>query len=82
MAHNDIEIECILRTYQVSGIIRELPPSQKDFKHDLKPKMEDLSLEDLANSLQIEEEFCKQENTKLFSRVNFVKDGHSKKRVC
>ena len=64
----------------VSSIIDKLPPSWKDFKDSLKHKKEDLSLEELANSLRIEEEFRKQENTKLLSSVNLVEDGHCKKK--
>ena len=44
-------------TIIVSSIIDKLPTSWKDFKHSLKHKKEDLSFEELANSLRIEEEF-------------------------
>ena len=40
----------------VSNIIDKLPPSWKDFKRNLKHKKEDISLEQLANSLRVEEE--------------------------
>ena len=43
----------------VSSIMDKLPPSWKDFKHSLKHKKDDLSLEELANSFRIEEEFHK-----------------------
>ena len=51
-------------TIILSSIIDKLP-SQKYFKHSLKHKREDLSLEKLANSLRIEEEFRKQEENKI-----------------
>ena len=43
-------------------------------------KKEDPSLEQLANSLRIEEEFCKQEENKFVSNVNVVEESQSKKR--
>ena len=64
----------------VSSIIDKLLPSQKYLKHNLEHKKEEHSLEELANSLQIKGEFCKQGNTKLLSSANLMENGHSKKR--
>ena len=51
-------------TIVVSSIIDKLSLSWKDFKHSLKHKKEDLSIEDLAKSLRVEEEFRRQEESK------------------
>ena len=67
-------------TIIVSSIIDKLPTSWTDFKHSLKYKKEDFSLEKVANSLQIEEEFHKQEGNKIISLVNVVESGQPKKR--
>jgi len=67
-------------TIIVSSIIEKLSSTWKDFKHSLKHKKEALSLEELANSLRIEEEFHKQEENKFVSNVNVVEESQSKKR--
>ncbi|XP_073062026.1 uncharacterized protein [Primulina eburnea] len=66
-------------TIVVSSIIDKLPPSWKDFKNDLKHKKEDISLEALANSLRIEEEFRVQEknNSQVMQELKY-KDASSK----
>ena len=46
----------------VSSIIEKLPPSWKEFKKSLKHKMEDLTLEELAKHLRLEEETRRQES--------------------
>jgi len=69
-------------TIIVSSIIDKHPTSWKDFKHSLKHKEEDLSLEELANSIRIEEEFRKQEENKIISTINVVESSQPKKRNC
>ena len=44
-------------TIVVSSIIDKLPPSWKDFKRSLKHKKEEITLDNLANDLRVEEEF-------------------------
>jgi hypothetical protein len=56
----------------VTSIIDKLPPSWKNVKHGLKHKKEDISLKELLNYLQIEEEYKKQED------VSEPKDEKSK----
>lgn len=51
-------------TIIVSSIIHKLSPSGKDFKRSLNHKKEDISFEDLANHLCIEEQYCKQDKNK------------------
>lgn len=51
-------------TFIVSSIIDKLPSSWKETKRSLKHKKEDMSMEDLANHLRIEQEFCMQEEPK------------------
>ncbi|XP_021755973.1 uncharacterized protein LOC110721150 [Chenopodium quinoa] len=65
----------------VSSIVDKLPHSWKDFKHSLKHKKEDISLEELANNFRVEEEFRKQEDTKKqhVSSVNVVETRESSK---
>ena len=69
-------------TIVVSSIIDKLPPSWKDFKRTLKHKKEDISLEDLANSLRLEEEY-RLENEKeqklQVSNVHVLEEGNSSK---
>ncbi|WRX18299.1 hypothetical protein QQP08_010786 [Theobroma cacao] len=48
----------------VSSIIDKILPSWRDIKKTLKHKKEDMSLEDLGNHLQIEEDYRKQEEVK------------------
>nr|GEZ04204.1 zinc finger, CCHC-type [Tanacetum cinerariifolium] len=49
---------------QVSCIIDKLPPSWKDFKHNLKHLKEELTLIELGNHLRIEESLRVQDNDK------------------
>jgi hypothetical protein len=46
----------ISESFQVAAIIGKLPPAWKDFKHYLKHKRKDMSLEDLIVRLKIEED--------------------------
>ncbi|CAM8951386.1 unnamed protein product [Rhodiola kirilowii] len=48
----------------VSSIIDKLPPLWKDFKHKLKHKKEEMSLEELCGELQVEESIRIQEEAK------------------
>ncbi|CAM8972633.1 unnamed protein product [Rhodiola kirilowii] len=48
----------------VSSIIDKLPPLWKDFKHKLKHKKEEMSLEELDGELQVEESIRIQEEAK------------------
>ncbi|CAM8982101.1 unnamed protein product [Rhodiola kirilowii] len=48
----------------VSSIIDKFPPLWKDFKHKLKHKKEDMSLEELGGELQVEESIRIQEESK------------------
>ncbi|KAK9668641.1 hypothetical protein RND81_13G074200 [Saponaria officinalis] len=63
--------------YLVSTIIDKLALGWKEFKHSLKHKKEDLSLEELANHLRVEEEFRKQEENKNQSVNVIVEEGQS-----
>ncbi|CAM8901358.1 unnamed protein product [Rhodiola kirilowii] len=64
----------------VSSIIDKLPPLWKDFKHKLKHKKEEMSLEELGGELQVEEsiriqeENAKQKETTESSSVHVVED--------
>ncbi|KAK9165962.1 hypothetical protein Scep_001153 [Stephania cephalantha] len=58
--HNLVMDETIV----VSSIIDKLPPSWKEFKRTLKHKKEDISLDELANHLRVEEDCRMQENEK------------------
>ncbi|CAM8913956.1 unnamed protein product [Rhodiola kirilowii] len=63
----------------VSSIIDKLPPLWKDFKHKLKHKKDDMSLEELGGALQVEEliriqEEAKQKETIELSSVHMVED--------
>ncbi|KAK9168789.1 hypothetical protein Syun_000929 [Stephania yunnanensis] len=51
-------------TIVVSSIIDKLPPSLKEFKRTLKHKKEDITLDELANHLRVEEDCSIQENEK------------------
>jgi hypothetical protein len=87
------ELERILNNYKqhnmhmdetiiVSSIIDKLPPSWKDFKKSLKHKKEDISLEQLANHLRLEEEYRKQDDTKnqnAHEKVHVMEEGNSSK---
>lgn len=63
----------------VSSIIEILPPSWKDFKKSLKHKKEDLTLEELAQHLRVEEESRLLESNDhqvaQASKVHMVEDG-------
>ncbi|CAM8987114.1 unnamed protein product [Rhodiola kirilowii] len=48
----------------VSSIIDKLPPSWKEFRHTLKHKKEELSLEQLGGELHVEESIRMQEDVK------------------
>lgn len=65
----------------MNSIIGKLPPSSKDFKRSLKHRKEDISLDNLANHLHVEEEFRMQEEKKEpgshVSKVHAVKEGQS-----
>ncbi|CAM8992948.1 unnamed protein product [Rhodiola kirilowii] len=67
----------------VSSIIDKLPPLWKDFKHKLKHKKEEMSLEELGGELQVEEsiriqeEDAKQKETIESSSVHVVEDKGS-----
>ena len=62
----------------VSYIIEKLPPSWKEFKKSLKHKKEDLTLEELAKHLRLEEETRRQESKDEIgahvSKVHVVED--------
>ncbi|GLU19483.1 hypothetical protein SLE2022_357320 [Rubroshorea leprosula] len=66
----------------VSSIIDKLPHAWKDFKRTLKHKKEDMSLENLANSLRLEEQY-RAENEKeqkvQVSDVHVLEEGTSSK---
>ncbi|GKV42883.1 hypothetical protein SLEP1_g50245 [Rubroshorea leprosula] len=66
----------------VSSIIDKLPHAWKDFKRTLKHKKEDISLENLANSLRLEEQY-RVENEKeqklQVSDVHVLEEGTSSK---
>jgi len=51
-------------TITVSSIVDKLSPSSKDTQRTLKHTKEEISLEDLANHLRIEEELCLQDESK------------------
>ncbi|CAM8880725.1 unnamed protein product [Rhodiola kirilowii] len=63
----------------LSSIINKLPPSWKDFKHTLKHKKEEMSLEELGGELCVEESIRMQEDVKQnetieSSSVHMVED--------
>ncbi|CAM8931596.1 unnamed protein product [Rhodiola kirilowii] len=66
-------------TIAVSRIIDKFPPSWKDFKHSLKHKKEEMTLEELGGELCLEEciwmqEDVKQKETIESSSVHIVED--------
>ncbi|XP_074268911.1 uncharacterized protein LOC141592207 [Silene latifolia] len=70
----------------VSSIIEKLPPTWKNFKHDLKHKKEAMTLAQLGRSLQVEEGLRAEENDKPTGKVdakgssiNMVEQGESSK---
>ncbi|XP_052177552.1 uncharacterized protein LOC127791608 [Diospyros lotus] len=60
--------------FQVAAVIEKLPPSWKDFKNYLKHKRKELSMEDLAVRLRIEEDNRKGDKAplRLETRANVV----------
>lgn len=88
------DMECILNNFKqqnlnmddviiVSSIIHKLSPSWKVFKKSLKHKKNDISLQELGNHLQIEEEYHKQDDSKEYNahmtNINVVEEGQSNK---
>ena len=69
------------KTIVVSSIIDKLPPSWRDFKRSLTHKKEEITLDNLANDLRVEEEFRMQDENKdsYVSKVHVVEEGHSSK---
>ncbi|XP_074296561.1 uncharacterized protein LOC141626860 [Silene latifolia] len=70
----------------VSSIIEKLPPTWKNFKHELKHKKEAMTLAQLGRSLQVEEGLRAEENDKptgkvdaKSSSINMVEQGESSK---
>ncbi|KAH9613146.1 hypothetical protein KSS87_008182 [Heliosperma pusillum] len=70
----------------VSSIIEKLPPSWKNFKHELKHKKETMTLAQLGRSFQVEEGLRAEENDKPNEKVNrndssinMVEQGESSK---
>ncbi|GLU06642.1 hypothetical protein SLE2022_236530 [Rubroshorea leprosula] len=64
----------------VSSIIDKLPQAWKDFKRTLKHKKEDISLENLANSLRLEEQNRAENEKELkvqVSDVHVLEEGTS-----
>jgi hypothetical protein len=75
-SHNMNMDDCIA----VFSIIDKLPPSWKDFKRSLKHRKDDMSLEDLANALRVEEEYRMQDDQNkdvAASKVHVVEEGQS-----
>ena len=67
----------------VSSVVDKLPPFWKDTKRTLKHKTEDMSLEDLANHLHIEEELHLQDESKDNNNKGNNNKGNKKaKAVC
>ena len=65
-------------TIIVFFIVDKLPPSWKDTKRILKYKKEEMSLEELANHLRIEEELRMQDESKEHvSKIHIIEDGES-----
>jgi len=65
-------------TIVVSSTVDKLSPSWKDTKRTLKHKKEDMTLEDLANHLRIEEELHLQDESKEHvSKIHVIEDGES-----
>lgn len=73
-------------TIAVSSTIDKLSPSWKDFKRDPEHKKDEINLENMANSLRVEEEFRLQESQETQQKesdptmkVNMVDVGQSNK---
>ena len=65
----------------VSSIVNKLSPSWKGTKRTLKHKEENMSLEDLANHFQIEEELHMQDKSKEHvSNIHVIENGESSQR--
>ena len=65
-------------TIIVSSIVDKLNPSWTDTKRTLRHKEEDMSLEDLANHLRIEEELHLQDESKEHvSKIHVIEEGES-----
>ena len=65
-------------TIIVSSIVDKLSSSWKDTKRTLKHKKEEMSLEELANHLRIEEELrVHDESKEHVSKIHIVEDGKS-----
>jgi len=65
-------------TIIVSSIVDKLTSSWKDTKRTLKHQKEDMSLEDLANHLCIEEQLRLQDESKEHvSKIYVIEDGES-----
>ena len=64
----------------VTTIIDKLPPSWKNVRNGLKHKKEDLTLEELGNHLQIEEDLRKESKDESFSKIHAVEEGESSKK--
>ena len=58
-----------------------MPFSWKDFKRNLKHKKEDFTLDNLANHLRFEKEFCMQDENKesYISKMYVTEEGPSSK---
>ncbi|KAK3024344.1 hypothetical protein RJ639_043026 [Escallonia herrerae] len=61
---HDIHVEGMVfgESFQVVGLIENLPPTWRDFKNYLKHKRKEMKLEDLIVRLRIEEDNCQSEN--------------------
>ena len=74
--------DCIV----VSSIIDKLPSPWKNFKRSLKHKKDDMSLEEFANILHVEEEYRLQDDNKehnaSISKVHVVEEGESSSQIA
>ena len=81
---HEIEAEgmILLETFQVTTIVKKLPPAWRDFKNYLKHKRKELKLEDLIVRLQIEEDNRKSEKmsnkNSYESKANVIGDSKGK----
>lgn len=71
-------------TIVVPSVIDKLPPSWKEIKKGLKHRKEDMTLEDLANHLRIEEEYRRQDDGKEHiaenAKIHAVEEEKSTKK--
>lgn len=58
--------------FQVGAMIKKLPPSLKDFKHDLKHMTEELSVEKFVLKLRVEEENRKNDFSSYEAKANIM----------